>query len=66
VSLATLRRSRPDEYDVGLDAALAALSGRIRLHEACTRTADDVVRELWAEVFGPSPSEDTEGKAPGG
>ncbi len=32
----------------GLDAACAALSGRIRLHESCGRTPEDVVGELWA------------------
>jgi MoxR-like ATPase len=52
VSLGALRRSRPDDWSVGLDAALAALSGRIRLHEGSTRSADDVVRELWVKVFG--------------
>ena len=63
VSLATLRRSRPDDPSVGLDAALAAVSGRIRVHEGCDRTADDVVRELWAAVFGER-EEDAAGKAP--
>jgi MoxR-like ATPase len=61
VSLGALRRSRPDEWSVGLDAALAALSGRIRLHEGSARTADDVVRELWVKVFG-----EPEGKATAG
>jgi MoxR-like ATPase len=61
VSLGALRRSRPDEWSVGLDAALAALSGRIRLHEGSARTADDVVRELWVKVFG-----EPEGKAAAG
>ena len=36
---------------VGLDAALVALSGRLRMREGCSRSADDVVRELWAQVF---------------
>ena len=36
---------------VGLDAALVALSGRLRLRDGCGRSADDVVRELWAQVF---------------
>lgn len=67
VSLATLRRSRPDDPTVGLDAALAALSGRIRLHEGSARTADDVVRDLWSSVFGAPPAtEATEGKAAAG
>jgi MoxR-like ATPase len=38
---------------VGLDAALVALSGRIRIREGVTRPAEDVIRELWAAVFAP-------------
>jgi MoxR-like ATPase len=36
---------------VGLDAGLVALSGRLRLREGCARTAEDIVRELWQQVF---------------
>jgi MoxR-like ATPase len=43
---------------VSLDAALVALSGRVRLREGSGRTADDVVTELWAAVFGRSESGD--------
>jgi len=46
--LAGIRGTAPDDADVGLDAALVALSGRIRLHEGGDRTAEDVIRELWA------------------
>ena len=53
VSLARVRGVAPTDPDVGLDAALAGLSGRIRLHEGSSRTAEDVVRELWDKVFGP-------------
>jgi MoxR-like ATPase len=38
--------------DVSLDAALVALSGRIRLREGTTRSTEDIVRELWLAVFG--------------
>lgn len=51
LSLARLRDAEPVAAGVGIDAALAALSGRIRLHEGSGRTAEDVVRELWARVF---------------
>lgn len=53
---------------VGLDAALVALSGRIRLREGCSRTAEDIVTELWQEVFGRVEGGDGEGKggAPSG
>jgi MoxR-like ATPase len=51
-SLARLRRRRPHDRDVSLDAAMAALSGRIRLHEGAGRPAEDILRPLWHRVFG--------------
>jgi len=48
-SLARVRQT--DEKAVGLDAALAAMSGRIRLHEGSTRTSEEIVTELWRQVF---------------
>ena len=63
-SLAAVRASSVDAGDVSLDAALMALSGRIRLREGTTRSAEDIVRELWAAVFAtPDDSEASEGKA---
>jgi len=55
----------PQSPSVSLDAALVALSGRIRLREGATRSAEDVVRELWESVFGPPVGDDgaPEGKA---
>ena len=53
--LAALRgvdRERVDRT-LGLDAALVALSGRIRLREGTNRLAEDVIREIWATVFAP-------------
>ncbi len=50
-SLAGLRGRVETEPDVTLDAALTALSGRMRLLEGSTRSPEDVVRELWAKVF---------------
>ena len=45
-------RDRPlDDPGVGLDAALMALTGRIRLHEGGDRTPEAVVRELWEDVL---------------
>lgn len=49
-SLATVRSASHDA--VGLDAALVALSARIRLRDGCGRTPEDVVTEIWQEVFG--------------
>ncbi|MGH9062326.1 MAG: AAA family ATPase, partial [Acidimicrobiales bacterium] len=51
-SLAALRRVPVTDWQVGLDAALVALSGRIRLADSATRTAEDVVAELYEAVFG--------------
>jgi MoxR-like ATPase len=50
-SLATVRGSSPSAGDVSLDAALVALSGRVRLREGTSRSTEDIVRELWVSVF---------------
>lgn len=50
--LALLRDEAPASPGVGLDAALAALSGRLRVAESTERRADDIVRELWFAEFG--------------
>jgi MoxR-like ATPase len=52
--LAGLRGLPADNPSVTLDAALLALSGRVRLREGSSRTSEDVVEELWAAHFGPS------------
>ena len=52
-SLGALRAIEPTDVALGLDAALVALSGRVRLRDGANRTSEDVVRELWADVFGP-------------
>lgn len=56
-SLSQVRGRPPSDRSVGLDAALVALSGRVRVREGSARTAEDVVTELWNTVFAP-PSED--------
>jgi len=53
-SLASVRGSTVHDSGVSLDAALVALSGRVRLREGSTRTSEDVVTELWNEVFVPT------------
>jgi MoxR-like ATPase len=50
--LALRRATVADDPEVTRDAAVAALSGRIRLFEGSGRLADDVVVELWQRVFG--------------
>jgi MoxR-like ATPase len=63
-SLAQLRGTDPEDHGVGLDAASVALSGRVRVREGVTRTSEDIIAELWREVFGyPEPEAgDGEGK----
>ena len=56
---------------VGLDAALVALSGRVRVREGSGRRTEDIITELWQAVFQePEASRSTDqrsddqGKAP--
>ena len=58
VELGRLRERPTDDWHVGLASATAALSGRIRLHDACDRTPEQVVRELYVGVFGEEPTDD--------
>jgi MoxR-like ATPase len=50
-SLAPLRHSSATAFGVGLDSAIVALSGRLRLREGLSRNAESVVTELWCQVF---------------
>ena len=61
--LAAIRGAATEDPALGLDAALIALSGRIRLREGTSRSAEDVVRELWAEVFARSADEAEPGRS---
>jgi MoxR-like ATPase len=64
-SLSEVRRLPVTSPSVSLDAALVALSGRVRLRDGTSRTAEDIVRELFESVFGRSAGDGTgdEGKA---
>jgi MoxR-like ATPase len=53
--LAGLRGVPATDWQVGLIAAKAALTGRIKLHEACNRTPEEVVAELYEQEFGTDP-----------
>jgi MoxR-like ATPase len=61
-SLAGLRGRPVSDPSVGLDAALVALSGRVRVREGSTRTAEDIVTELWEQVFARVEGEPGSGK----
>ena len=45
--LADLRNLTVDNDQLGIDAALAALSGRIRVREGVSQTPEDIIRGLW-------------------
>jgi len=53
VQLATLRGAEPTDPTVGLDAALTALSGRIRLHDSASSTPEEIITELWQQIMEP-------------
>ena len=50
--LARLREQPQPTSSTGLDAALAALSGKVTVDEGSGRTAEDIVTELWTEALG--------------
>jgi len=55
--LGTLRGLPATDFHVGLDSALAALSGRIRLNDSTNVTPEQVVTELWTAFLGPPPED---------
>lgn len=65
-TLGEVRELNQHAASVSLDAALIALSGRVRLREGTTRTAEEVVRELWEGVFGRSTGGDGDAEGKGG
>ena len=56
--LAGMRQRSLDDPGVGLDAALIALTGRIRLHEGGDRSPEEIVTGLWQALL------DAEGRKP--
>lgn len=63
VSLAKLRNTNVEDSNVGLDAALVALSGRVRVREGGTRTAEEIVTEIWNDIFQRADGDSGGGKA---
>ncbi|HZH23164.1 MAG TPA: MoxR family ATPase, partial [Geodermatophilus sp.] len=47
VELATVRGHGADEDSTGLDAALAALTGKVTLADGAARPVEDVVADIW-------------------
>ena len=62
--LAELRAVDATDELVGLDAALTALGGRIRLHEGTDADAETIIRQLWAAASGDA-VEPEQGSRPG-
>ena len=62
-SLAEVRSSKNISASVGLDSALVAISGRVRIREGSVRSAEDVVAEIWNDVFGTKARDESAGKA---
>jgi MoxR-like ATPase len=58
-TLADVRSTSADSPDVTLDAALVALTGRVRVREGCSRSPEEIVTELWRAVFEPTPETDS-------
>lgn len=50
---------------VGLDAALTALSGRVTRREGCSRSVEDILREIWEATAPQDEPGHDEGKARG-
>jgi MoxR-like ATPase len=48
--LADIRVVPADDWQVGLDAALTTLSGRVRRHESSKRSADQIIEEIFRRV----------------
>ncbi|MFN8020871.1 MAG: MoxR family ATPase [Acidimicrobiales bacterium] len=51
-SLGQLRGLPITQPSIGLDAAIVALSGRVRLREGSQRTTEGIITELWEDIFG--------------
>jgi MoxR-like ATPase len=62
-SLAAMRNAAVEDPAIGLDSALVALTGRVRLREGSVRTAEEVVAEIFRDVFGVKPEDGDAGKA---
>ena len=62
-SLGVLRGLPATSPAVARDAALTALSGRVRLREGVSRSAEDIIGEIWDSIFAPQAEPGDAGKA---
>ena len=61
-SLSAMRNASVETTAIGLDSALVALTGRVRLREGSVRSAEEVITEIFADVFGVKPEDGDAGK----
>ena len=59
--LAEIRAVPADDWQAGLDAALTTLSGRVRRHESCQRSANQVIGEIFRRVRAAAQAATTRG-----
>ena len=58
---AAIRGVPADDWQVGLDAALTTLSGRVRRQESCPRSADAVIEEIFRKIRATRTADDSPG-----
>ena len=63
--LAEVRVVPADDWQVGLDAALTTLSGRVRRHESCQRSADQIIEEIFRRLRATRPADGPPGSDDG-
>jgi MoxR-like ATPase len=61
--LSRLRGVPCDDWQTGLAASKAALSGRIRLADGCGRTPEEIIIELYTAVFQPPQTDSRSGES---
>ena len=62
-SLSQVRGAPITTPSIGVDSALVALTGRVRVREGSVRSAEEIVVEIWGDVFGRVEGERDSGKA---
>jgi MoxR-like ATPase len=62
-SLSQVRGTPITTPSIGVDSALVALTGRVRVREGSVRSAEEIVVEIWGDVFGRVEGERDSGKA---
>ncbi len=64
--LSTLRGASATSRQVGLDAALTALSGRIQLFDSASVSPEEVITELYDKIMDPVPESESGDRDTGG